>query len=90
MVNVQEKLNRLRFKIDKNSHISIDKSKCVKCQSRACLFLCPAGLFLLLEAELFHNHEGCLECGTCYISCEQKAINWNYPRGGFGVCFRQS
>ena len=90
MVNVQEKLNLLRFKVDKVSHVSIDKVKCAKCKCRPCLFVCPAGLFLLLEAELFHSHEGCLECGTCYISCEQKAITWKYPGGGFGVSYRQS
>ena len=33
-------------------------------------------------------YENCLECGTCYVICEKKALDWTYPRGGYGVCFR--
>ena len=31
---------------------------------------------------------GCLECGTCMIACIDGALDWNYPRGGFGVQYR--
>ena len=30
----------------------------------------------------------CLECGTCLIICEKGALDWKYPRGGFGVRYR--
>lgn len=87
MVNVQEKLNLVRFRVDKKSHVNIDKEKCVLCQRRPCLFFCPAGLFSFPGNELIHSYEGCLECGACYVACERKAISWNYPGGGLGVSF---
>ncbi|MCL6557233.1 MAG: 4Fe-4S dicluster domain-containing protein [Firmicutes bacterium] len=90
MVNVQEKLNLIRFKYDKETHIIIDKKKCSFCKGLPCLFVCPAGLFVLSNQEIMHTYEGCLECGTCYVACEQKAITWNYPSGGFGVSYREA
>jgi len=32
--------------------------------------------------------EGCLECGTCFIACDQRALTWDYPRGGYGFSYR--
>lgn len=90
MVNIQEKLNLLRFRVDQTAHISIDKNKCAVCRERPCLFFCPAGLFALSGEEVLHSYEGCLECGTCSLACEQKAVSWQYPRGGYGVFYRQS
>lgn len=89
-INVQEKLNLVKFRVDKQTHVNIDKEKCSQCKRRPCLHFCPAGLFTLSENELTHSYEGCLECGTCYVACERKAITWNYPGGGLGVCYYQT
>jgi ferredoxin like protein len=36
-------------------------------------------------------HDGCLECGTCYVVCGKDAFTrWRYPRGGFGVSYRMT
>jgi len=36
-------------------------------------------------------HDGCLECGTCYVVCQKDAFTrWRYPRGGYGVAFRMT
>ena len=33
--------------------------------------------------------DGCLECGTCRVVCaETGEVEWNYPRGGYGVLFK--
>lgn len=33
--------------------------------------------------------DGCVECGTCRIIGEPTGdIEWNYPRGGYGVLFK--
>ena len=32
--------------------------------------------------------DGCLECGTCRLVCDAKNVDWNYPRGGFGILFK--
>ncbi|MDY6911458.1 MAG: ferredoxin family protein, partial [Chloroflexota bacterium] len=37
--------------------------------------------------EFVFSYDGCLECGACRISCAKGAVDWNYPRGGFGVSF---
>jgi ferredoxin like protein len=31
---------------------------------------------------------GCLECGTCMVSCRHGALTWQMPRGGYGVRYR--
>lgn len=90
MINVQEKLDLIRFRLDKETHIIIDREKCAICEDRPCLFACPAGLFTLSGDEILHSYEGCLECGTCYVVCEQDAIDWRYPKGGYGVGFREA
>jgi len=36
------------------------------------------------------NWEGCLECGTCLICCDHRALTWTYPSGPFGVQYRMS
>ena len=88
MVIIQEKLDLVRFNVDRESHIRVNQEACKRCQSRPCLYVCPAGLYTLSDEELLHSYEGCLECGACYVACPEQAIDWNYPKGGYGVCFR--
>ena len=89
-VNVQNNLNGILFKTDHQSHIKIDQDKCKNCQHKPCLTVCPAGMFSLSGdgKEVIYSHEGCLECGTCYVVCEY--LQWDYPKGGFGVVYRES
>ena len=33
--------------------------------------------------------DGCMECGTCrVVTAETGEVEWNYPRGGYGVLFK--
>jgi ferredoxin like protein len=33
--------------------------------------------------------DGCLECGTCRVICsEHTNVEWEYPRGGYGILFK--
>ena len=33
--------------------------------------------------------DGCLECGSCRIICnEHFNVDWEYPRGGHGILFK--
>lgn len=90
MINVHEKINTVRFRLDKKSHITIDQEKCSVCQVKPCLLACPAGMFTLSENEVLYSYEGCLECGTCYVICPSKSVHWQYPKGGYGVSFREA
>jgi ferredoxin like protein len=91
-VRVDAKLAQNLFKLDKQAHIIVDQRICAtSCSNRACVRVCPADLYGLDDrGEMVVNWEGCLECGACMISCSNGALSWSYPRGGFGVQYRQS
>ncbi len=87
-MQVDEKLQHVRFNVDREPHITVDTSICPTCTHRACTLCCPAELYTLGEQGLEFSYEGCFECGTCYVICDRGAVRWSYPRGGYGVAFR--
>ena len=91
-LSLEDKLGRNVFKIDKESpHIIVDHEICrQRCTLRPCLYVCPAQLYTYNDErdEVFVDYEGCLECGTCMIVCEDEALTWHYPRAGFGIQYR--
>ncbi|OGO69607.1 MAG: hypothetical protein A2Z37_12900 [Chloroflexi bacterium RBG_19FT_COMBO_62_14] len=91
-LGLQEKLGLDVFKIDSEKpHIVIDHAVCrERCTVRPCLYVCPAKLFAIQpdSDDIFVDYEGCLECGTCFIVCEDQALSWEYPRAGYGVQYR--
>ena len=89
-MNIEAKLGLDVFALDKQPHIVVDQEVCrTRCGRRACLTACPAHLYTLgPQGEITLNFEGCLECGTCKLACPEGALNWSYPRGGFGVQYR--
>jgi ferredoxin like protein len=78
------------YRIDQESHITVNREVCASCIHRACVFTCPAGCYQWNEnsARVDFAYEACLECGTCLIICDKGALKWNYPKGGFGVRYR--
>jgi ferredoxin like protein len=88
--NIEEKLSRVTFNIDKEPHITVQKERCSQCRTKPCLSACPAENYTWNEGsdELIFNYEGCMECGTCRFICPLDAIDWSYPRGGFGVSYK--
>ena len=90
-MNIESKLGLDAFKLDEASHIRINQEICRQdCQEKYCLFVCPAHLYSVSKesGDICVEFEGCLECGTCRIACRYGALEWDYPRGGFGVQFR--
>ncbi|HVJ48679.1 ferredoxin family protein [Desulfitobacterium sp.] len=89
-VSLPDKLSLNKFEVDEGEpHILINNDLCKSCQPKSCLLVCPAGLYSELNGEIIVEWAGCLECGTCRAICEKEAIDWKYPRGGFGIIFRQ-
>ena len=88
MAVIEERLARVRYRVDPEPHIRVDAAACVGCAHRACVLVCPAGCFCLDGEALRFAHDGCLECGTCRIACDRGAVQWDYPKGGYGVTFR--
>jgi ferredoxin like protein len=89
---LEEKLATVRFRVHHEPHIRVHTEVCEDCSVRACVYVCPAGLFTpLSDGGMLFNYEACFECGTCYVACDKEgAIEWDYPQGGFGVTFRFS
>ena len=89
---IDEKLARVSFVRDSAPHIHLDENKCASCSiDRVCMTVCPASNFKCDEkaGTVSVSCESCMECGACRIVCTEDAIRWEWPRGGFGVCYLQ-
>lgn len=88
-VNIDDKLFLNTYDADTISHLKIkDEGICKTCEEKACTEFCPAGVYKYKDNKIVVGFEGCLECGACRIACPHNNIDWNFPRGGFGIQFR--
>ncbi len=88
-MNIEDKLIKTRFIVDKTPHIVVDTKICEVCPRKPCLYVCPVQNYKLNEDGKFSfEWTGCVECGACRVACRWGAINWDYPRGGYGVSLR--
>ncbi len=87
-MTIDDKLALDLFHVDQESHILVNQEICGKCPHKWCTYVCPVENYRLEDGKVVFSWEGCLECGTCRITCDQGALTWNYPRGGFGICYR--
>ncbi|WP_127088155.1 ferredoxin family protein [Aquabacter cavernae] len=88
---VEEKLFQNRYLVDAGRpHIRVAAHTAPSANLLAMTRLCPAGCYGLNDAgQVEVVPDGCFECGTCRVLCEPSGeIEWNYPRGGFGVLFK--
>ena len=86
-ISIEDRLALNKYDVDEEAHIKVNGEICSRCEHHACLYICPAECYTLREGHISFSYEGCLECGSCQICCDEGAIEWNYPRGGFGICF---
>lgn len=92
-VNVENKLFQNRYRVDSGRpHISIRQPDvCANaCTDKACTFICPASCYKTEgNGTVTLIADGCLECGSCRVICtEHRNVEWEYPRGGYGVLFK--
>ncbi|NLK51620.1 MAG: ferredoxin family protein [Syntrophomonadaceae bacterium] len=89
-LTLEQLLNINKYVLDpEEKSIVLNKEICATCSTKPCIWACPAGLYFLKEEEVGFDPAGCLECGTCRVICPYPgAIDWQYPRGGFGVVYR--
>lgn len=87
-ITLEDKLGLLKYTIDKIPHIVVNTEICKSCEYKPCVAGCPAGCFTLENDELRFQYEDCIECGTCKIVCPYGAVDWNYPRGTFGIAYK--
>jgi ferredoxin like protein len=86
-MSLEDKLFLVKTKKDSVSHIKLNKDICSECEKKVCLFICPSGTYEEIDGEVEAAYENCLECGSCRVACENGAIAWKNPRGGFGVTY---
>lgn len=88
-LNVDDLLARVRYNSDSgHPHILLDEAACRECPHRSCLSVCPVRAYRWAEGRVELIVERCVECGACLHVCDRGALSWQYPRGGFGVCYR--
>ncbi len=88
---VEEKLYQNRYLVDEGRpHIRVVPHTQPSERLAALVKICPAGCYSRSEAGPVEvAPDGCLECGTCRILCAGTGeIEWNYPRGGYGILFK--
>lgn len=88
---VEEKLYQNRYLVDAGRpHIRVKPHEVPSAGLLAMTFLCPAGCYSVTEnGQVEIAADGCMECGTCRIVTDGTGeIEWNYPRGGFGVLYK--
>jgi ferredoxin like protein len=86
-MSIEDKLAVNKYDIDRDIHIKIREDICQICDRHYCLYACPADCYKLVEGRIIFSYEGCLECGSCRIVCDRRAIEWILPRPGFGICY---
>ena len=87
--SISERLTTLAYTVDEIPHIIVDGSRCRDCGAHPCLRFCPAECFTANEAgSIDYYYVGCVECGACLLLCPGDAVQWNYPRGGYGISYR--
>jgi ferredoxin like protein len=90
--SVPDRLARNRYAVDDEvSHIDVDQDV-VRATRAADLLrrVCPAHVYSPgPDGTVAVQHAACLECGACLAVAPAGAVRWHYPRGGFGVVYRE-
>jgi ferredoxin like protein len=88
---VEDKLYWDRFVVDAGRpHIKVRPHDVPSPALKAMVFACPAGCYAETDdGKVEISPDGCLECGTCRIvTAGTGEVEWNYPRGGFGILYK--
>ena len=89
---IAAKLARNHFDTDEEeSHIHVDQDIARATGTGPLLVqVCPAGVYSQeVDGTISVEYAACLECGTCRAVAAPGALRWDYPRGGFGVTYRE-
>lgn len=88
---VEEKLYQNRYLVDAGRpHIKVRPHVVASKALLALTHACPAGCYSRNDqGQVEVSVDGCVECGTCRVlTAKTGEIEWNYPRGGFGVLYK--
>lgn len=87
-----DKVKLIDFKPDNDwQHVILtNMDTCRECRDKVCLTLCPSGVFVWnceKSDRILVFYKQCVECGACRLICAN--IEFFYPRGGYGVVFKE-
>ena len=90
--SVPERLARNHYELDEaQSHIQVHQDV-VRATGAGPLLvrICAAHVYTEeADGSVSAEYAACLECGTCLAVAPPGALTWHYPRGGFGIAFRE-
>ena len=89
---VAERLNANVYNLDEEeSHIVVDQDVARRTGTgRLLVRVCPAHVYSeQADGSIGVEYAACLECGTCLAVAAPGALTWRYPRGGFGIAYRE-
>ena len=89
---IQDKLATVKYSCSNKTHLVVNQKKCLKCKEKTCTFICPANVYSVDEVtkETLVQYENCLECGSCRIVCPHGVVDWQPPKSGCGVVYKNS
>lgn len=76
---------------EEQPHIHVDQelARRTGCGDRL-IAVCPAKVYTReADGTVGVEHAACLECGACLAVADPGVLEWTYPRGGFGIAFRE-
>lgn len=87
---IEKELYINKYNVDEHqAHIRVkDMEVCRNCQDKPCTYMCPAAVYVWEQQQITVQYSGCLECGSCRFACPHENLDWNFPRGGFGVVLK--
>jgi ferredoxin like protein len=90
--DVPERLARNRYITDEEtSHIEVDQ-EALRASGAGMLLVraCAAHVYTMQpDGTVGVTYQACLECGTCLAIAPEGTLRWTYPRGGYGVSYRE-
>ncbi len=89
---VPERLNVNVYNLDEEeSHIEVNQEVARRTGTgKLIVRVCPAHVYSEeADGTISVEYAACLECGTCLAVAAPGALTWHYPRGGFGIAYRE-
>lgn len=89
---IPERLARNTYELDEaENHIVVDQDIARSTGTGKLLVqVCPAHVYAEeADGTISIAYAACLECGTCLAVAAPGALQWRYPRGGYGITYRE-
>jgi ferredoxin like protein len=88
---IEEKLYQNRYVVDAGKpHIKVKEHEVPSEALKSLVTTCPANCYSETgQGKVEIVPDGCMECGTCrVVRVDTDEIEWDYPRGGYGVLYK--